>query len=366
MLDSDLKRSVCNIVTENRGSGFFIEFLIPPKQKQMKGLMTNNHVIDENFIKNNESLIICFENNDQNKIDEIKIKSDKLIFTSKLIDITFIQLSDDEIKRIKPFFLEPDYNEYKCYENEIQIIQYPENLSHEQQLAKAYGKIIEIDGYNCYHLVSTYHGSSGSPLLNNKNLKVIGVHKGSYNNCSEIFKKLVEKHKNYLSEKDNFINVATKLDIVEYAINLFYNNKNLDIMYEARDLSRELMENEINILKSHDLIPKKLYYIERGKVHFLNNNPLYLFEGSSSFTIQTPEKEVKTILFCRTNHGWYFTINPPKKDMYFLDEITWYKWSIIYQKNFKVPHIKICKELFPNMHIILILWLKLTEFKYLI
>jgi len=361
--ESDLRRSVCSVITDNSGSGFFIKFLKP-----VRGLITNNHVLNENFIKNEKSFKIFIENSNQKEEYEIKIKSDKFIFTSKLIDVTFVPLSDDEIEEINPFFLEAEHSKY--FENKpIFIYQYPGSYSHGQQLKIAYGEIIEIEGFNCYHSVSTTYGSSGSPLINSKNFKIIGIHKGSIKNESEKYKKLIEKHHDYFS-KNQYINYATKINIVEYAILLFYNNKNINlkygIMYEARDIAKNLTKYEKKILKKHDLIPKNLYYIdeEKEKIIYFKNNPLFLFEGNPDLCIINKEKEEK-ILFCRTNHGWYFTINPQNKEEYSLDEIKTYKWSIIYQKNFEVSDNKISKK-FSNMQIVLILWLKLTEFKYLL
>jgi len=89
-----------------------------------------------------------------------------------------------------------------------------------QKLKKTLGEIIEIDGFNCYHSVSTIYGSSGSPLIN-ENFKVIGIHKRNVTNCCKIYEKLTENQNNIFS-KNNAINYATKIDIVEYAIKLFY------------------------------------------------------------------------------------------------------------------------------------------------
>ena len=121
-------------------------------------------------------------------------------------------------------------------------------------------------------------------------------------------------------------------------------------------------------MKKHDLIPKKLYYFdnEKEKRKYFENNPLSLFEGNPDLPVLDEENEEKSLLFCRTNHGWYFTNNPPYKNEYSLDEIKTYKWSIIYQKKFKVSNNKINHNKLSNMQIVLILWLKLTEFNYLI
>ena len=43
----------------------------------------------------------------------------------------------------------------------------------------SYGKLIEINSYDIKHICNTMHGSSGSPILNLSNNKVIGIHKQS-------------------------------------------------------------------------------------------------------------------------------------------------------------------------------------------
>ena len=41
----------------------------------------------------------------------------------------------------------------------------------------AQGEIQCFDNYKIKHLVSTHHGSSGSPILLQNNCKIIGIHK---------------------------------------------------------------------------------------------------------------------------------------------------------------------------------------------
>ena len=62
-------------------------------------------------------------------------------------------------------------NNYK--NQDICIVQYPDG----GDLSFAQGGINSFDNYKIKHLVSTHKGSSGSPILLQKNFKIIGIHK---------------------------------------------------------------------------------------------------------------------------------------------------------------------------------------------
>jgi len=75
---------------------FFIKLPIPSEKKVLYGIMTNNHVIDSNFIENNEYFKI-YLNQLPEKLEEdsknsynISLDKNNFIFTSELIDVTFI------------------------------------------------------------------------------------------------------------------------------------------------------------------------------------------------------------------------------------------------------------------------------------
>ena len=99
-----------------------------------------------------------------------------------IIDITIIELRKND-KIDMNSFLEIDDNINKDKPNEIYnqksvyLIHYPHG--HNIELSNGVIKSIDEDNYTIYHLCSTEAGSSGCPIINLINFKVIGIHKGS-------------------------------------------------------------------------------------------------------------------------------------------------------------------------------------------
>eukprot|EP00833_Pecoramyces_ruminatium_P010324 jgi/Orpsp1_1/1184356/evm.model.c7180000089213.1 len=96
-----LKRSVCLIEKKdngNRGTGFLVEMSIPFKKKSVFGLMTNNHVLDEEIYQPNFSFKLRMGHWNDDKWYDYKIDEKRYVFTSNLIDITLIQLNKGFIK----------------------------------------------------------------------------------------------------------------------------------------------------------------------------------------------------------------------------------------------------------------------------
>jgi len=162
-----MKYSICKI--ENKkgdGTGFFCKIL------NKKILITNNHVINEEIIKN--IIILKVKLYDTIKKD-IKIKD---YYTSMKYDTTIMEI---EIEDENVNYLEIDEDIFDenldIYNKSIYIIQYPK-YGDDQQAAVSYGILNEIQNeYNIIHYCSTDHGSSGSPILKLSNQKIIGIHK---------------------------------------------------------------------------------------------------------------------------------------------------------------------------------------------
>ena len=125
MVNNKIEKCICKIyikiqtkegIKVKTGSGFFCN--IP--SKNLKVLITNNHVLDEEYIYKEENISI-----EVDKIKyEINLKNNRYKYTNKELDFTIIEiLSEDNIKN----YLEIDeFIELKDYEEEqIFCLQFP-------------------------------------------------------------------------------------------------------------------------------------------------------------------------------------------------------------------------------------------------
>ena len=327
-------------VGENCGTGFLVKLILPSETEPLYGLITNNHVIDSDFIKNNSSFKIFVNPKPENSLNDseyfkdsnvntknININEDSYIFTSELIDITFIQLDEEFLKNSEYLFLDPDNDDGKEKES-IYIFQYPK-----LQLFFASGSIESSSGINYFHTASTDNGSSGSPLLN-ENMKIIGVHKAG-----------IKLEKEQLRNKT--FNIATKFNIVKHAISTLYYKRYINDIKKAREPARKLNKFEKDELKKHGL--KRIMNSEVSE---------YMYKCPYT-------KSALVMLFYRTNHGWYFTSRKAKEIGSQLKEIKTYPWILINPYK-KVEEIisEFDGEL-EHQHELIITWLKLSELMYM-
>ncbi len=142
----------------------------------MKVLLTCNHVLTENLIKNNST--IKFKH--QDTIKNLKINEKRFVCTNEDLDYTCIQiLNEDKISDYFKIDSNIKKNPNKIYYNELfAIYQCPEG----NDISLSEGKIEEVksDGV-IWHNISTDKGSSGGPLILSKNLNVVGIHRGGKN-----------------------------------------------------------------------------------------------------------------------------------------------------------------------------------------
>ena len=168
-------------IGEGQGTGFSCRIPFPDKNNMLSVFITNNHVINKEILDkyNNE---IEFYIREENKKKKINIRNRK-VYMNKNYDITIIEIKkEDGIKN----YLELDdkilneiiYNNNKNFDyidEEVYIIHYPKG-----KLSVSYGvieSILEEKNFNFNHKCSTEEGSSGSPILNIHNNKLIGIHK---------------------------------------------------------------------------------------------------------------------------------------------------------------------------------------------
>ena len=189
-IKEQMEKNICKInLGKSQGTGFFCKLPFPDLNNMLPVLITNNHIINNELLyKNNEKFEIDIYN--ESELKEIDINN-RIKYTNEEYDITIIEIKkEDKINN----YLELDemilndiinnINKNKIYIKEtIYIIQFPEN-----KLSVSYGIIENIYKdriYNFNHKCSTKGGSSGSPILNINN-KLIGIHKGGYNNKNNI------------------------------------------------------------------------------------------------------------------------------------------------------------------------------------
>ena len=115
-------------------------------------------------------------------------------------------------------------------EKSIYIIQYPKGI----EACVSYGILNKINKYDIIHVCSTDCGSSSSPILNLKNNKVIGIHKGTPDytknfNYGTLLKYPLNDFINQNKIKNELINENEIKNIIIGEIYIDKNNINKDI-----------------------------------------------------------------------------------------------------------------------------------------
>ena len=139
--------------------------------------MSNEHVIKNNIIPDNNNIIYIFYDNEF-KCTNIKLGNKKRYiksFTDIGLDITIMEILDEN-NISKDYFLFPELESMlnnNLINNMIYIPQYVKG----KELMNARGIIKEIDKNEFTHLANTEKGSSGSPIFLENSIDVIGIHK---------------------------------------------------------------------------------------------------------------------------------------------------------------------------------------------
>ena len=249
-----MEKSVCQICFKDgsKGTGFFSKILLP-NNTFVHVFITNNHVINEKYLKEENEITIKMNSEDKTDIKKINIKN-RLYYTNEEQDITIIELKEKNQDNSYEF-LEFDDNILKddgfgYIGNSIYILHYPDNFE-KDKVAVSYGILkgrFDDKKFNFKHYCSTEYGSSGSPILNISNNKVIGIHKkrgkkefniGLF--AHESIKNFINK---YITEKNE------KKKITE----IISGNKNKKLNYLF-----DVFKNLYNKKLISDIIPIKKY-----------------------------------------------------------------------------------------------------------
>ena len=149
-------------------------------------LITNNHVIDNEDLKQEKEVGLIFDNYGDHKIyKKIKIDKNRKTYTvykvgNEIIDLTIIELRLKEDGFDSRNFLKCDDNIMNDYakgvykSKSIYLFHYEND---KDIVSTSIGKIKEIKDNTITHTCATGMGSSGGPIIS-YNMKVIGIHNG--------------------------------------------------------------------------------------------------------------------------------------------------------------------------------------------
>ena len=319
-----MKLKVCKIILEKgNGTGFFCKIKFP-NNRIIPVLITNNHIINESILEN-ENNKIYYSIYNQKNLKYIKLNN-RMKYTNKKYDITIIEIKEN-IDDNMYFDIELNNNNIKYYKKSIYVLHYP----NEKDISVSYGilsKMYEDKEYEFQHYCTTYKGSSGSPILDILNNKIIGIHKGAieekYNlgtfinypinefigindniiNENYNIKNLLEKEKritiidkdktNFIKEqkRDEKINeLKKKIELLNLRIEYYKNREKELISYYEKMLSEKILSNnkleisEIkndkynnkvnkdNLIRTEDINHKENKEKKKLKeIEFINNN----------------------------------------------------------------------------------------------
>ena len=175
---SQLMNCICKIKIKGKiGTGFFCK--IPFRKETIEVLMTNFHILNEKDLKEIKVLNLTLNEDKESFNIDLKIKRET--YFNEDYDITLIELKEkDKIK----YYLKLDDNLFqdnieRIYkDNSVYILHY----LNEKEAKVSYGLLNNIDKSNIIHNCSIDNISSGSPILNLKRNKVIGIHNKVSNN----------------------------------------------------------------------------------------------------------------------------------------------------------------------------------------
>ena len=248
ILAKQMEESVCKIYgSKLNGTGFFcaIQNMKEWNPQSLYVLMTNNHVLGEKDIKPHKKIKISLNN--ENKKLEITIDYSRKKFTSQKYDVTIVEIrQNDGIESNS--FMQIDQDIYKddfieiFKKKSIYLLHYPKG----KEICKSEEIIrnIGVDNYTIEHFCDSTNGSSGGPLINLKNNKVLGIHKGFNGdiNLGTILREPIEKFYEIINNNIHINNNNMSKDKGQKL------NKNNNNASEKINNNKELNEiDEINI-----------------------------------------------------------------------------------------------------------------------
>ena len=247
----------------------------PDKLQLLPVLITNDHIVSNNDILNNNK--IKFKLNSESF--EIILDETRKIYNYENYDITMIEIKKSDKLKTNSFLEIDDQifesgprKEFK--DKQIYLIHFAEGRDPVFSVGKIQG--IDEDNYTIEHLCNSQPGSSGCPIIDFDSKKVIGIHKGSSKegnwNLGTLMKEPIEK---FYEEKGNLnennINNLNKIEINQEIYNKVGNNDidEITMVYKYKeleienDLKNKIEEELAETISANKILGEK--FVKRNK-----------------------------------------------------------------------------------------------------
>ena len=208
-----MENYICKIIIDKvtKGTGFLCKIPLHGDNKLAPVLITNNNVINDDILARKKDINI--ESFCTSSIKSKKLNlSNRTAYNNKKLGISIIEIvNKDGFKNINMFELDEDMlsgKTDKFIDKSIYMIH-----SNQKTLYVSYGLVNDIgknQSYNFMHTCKAFNGSSGSPILNLENNKIIGIHSSTNVNINEGF------FLNFSTSKENISKTQKEIKKTEF------------------------------------------------------------------------------------------------------------------------------------------------------
>jgi len=257
---NQMRKKICKIFLDDgtKATGFFCKIPFPDKDHLLPVLFTNNHVIDDSNLTQLSKIVLSI--NDDKVKKTITINKRKF-YTSKKNDVTIIEILENKDDITEFLGLDCDIFEDEFASMNIKKTIYILGYPFCDKSSVSYGIINTIQNSNIAYLCSTEKGSSGSPILNLKNNKVIGIHQGSFESYDLNKGSILNNSINLFQEK--YCNIQKKPAKKKFTL---INNVETDFKPEYNNIKF--------IKKDTNKILKRLLFYEGFQIYRIKDSKL--------------------------------------------------------------------------------------------
>ena len=214
------------------GTGFFCKIPYPNKQDLLNVLITNNHVLNEEFFEDEDIIELELDY----ETYKINLNKKRKIWTDKDIDYTIIEILEED--KFNAFLMTDDLinkEDYTNKEYKSESIVLPAIMENQEVEFGGVGTILSASKKTSYflHSCNTDEGSSGGPILLVDNFNVVGIHKG-YDRTNE---------KNVGIFLYNILNDIKNKNSLKFNNN---DNNNIKDEHFIDDKDKEIVNNQLN------------------------------------------------------------------------------------------------------------------------